>query len=96
MNECDRSWQDSPCDGDLIERTSAGGFMTATCEHHLFELEEALADCQALLNAIEDNAVVYQQPTCDVCGMYEEDVVWCGNCGCCQDHCQDFYGCGEE
>ena len=43
MNECDRSWQPTPCDGDLIERTSAGGFITATCEHHLFELEDALA-----------------------------------------------------
>ena len=58
--------------------------------------EQALADCQALLNAIEDNAVIYEQPTCDVCGMAEEDVVWCGTCGCCQDHCQDFYDCGEE
>ena len=43
MDECDRSWIDSPCGGELIERSSAGGFLTATCEKHLYELEEVLA-----------------------------------------------------
>lgn len=41
--ECDRSWNDTKCEGELIVRTSAGGFTTATCEQHLYELEEVLA-----------------------------------------------------
>lgn len=43
MDECDRSWGDSPCEGELIQRSSAGGLLTATCEKHLMELEKLLA-----------------------------------------------------
>jgi len=31
---------------------------------------------------------------CDVCDTAESDCDdWCGNCGCCTYHCQDFEGC---
>jgi len=41
--QCDRSWQDTPCDGQIIERTTAGGFTSYTCEAHLEQLDQALA-----------------------------------------------------
>lgn len=39
--ECDRAWQ-GECGGDLIARTTAGGFATFTCIHHLELLQESL------------------------------------------------------
>ena len=42
IDECDRSWQESPCDGELISRTTAGGYLSATCQQHMYELENAL------------------------------------------------------
>jgi hypothetical protein len=32
---------------------------------------------------------------CDVCGVLAEDesVQWCGNCGCCVEHCQKNEDC---
>jgi hypothetical protein len=33
------------------------------------------------------------QPTCDVCHAIDEEVVWCGSCGCCKVHCQDYVDC---
>lgn len=40
-------------------------------------------------------------PTCDVCGWNdytadEKGVGWCGSCGCCADHCQQFVDCSVE
>lgn len=35
--------------------------------------------------------------TCDECGWTDEEgQEWCGNCGCCADHCQDYEGCNPE
>jgi hypothetical protein len=34
-------------------------------------------------------------PQCDVCEAIEEDVVWCGNCGNCLEHCKGEEGCEE-
>lgn len=37
------------------------------------------------------------EPTCDVCGWdeptAEDKMGWCGSCGCCTDHCQNFVDC---
>lgn len=34
------------------------------------------------------------EPTCDVCDRPEFAVdFWCGNCGCCREHCQHHVGC---
>jgi hypothetical protein len=38
-------------------------------------------------------------PTCDVCGTECEALPgdeWCGECGCCVEHCQEFVGCEAE
>lgn len=35
-------------------------------------------------------------PICDECGVRDEETEWCGNCGCCQQHCQDYEGCNPE
>lgn len=32
-------------------------------------------------------------PTCDTCGAVDETVEWCGSCGCCVEHCQQFVDC---
>jgi hypothetical protein len=32
-------------------------------------------------------------PRCDVCGKFDEEVPWCGNCGNCREHCQHDEGC---
>ena len=53
---------------------------------------EALADCEMILDALESGAVIYQ-PTCDVCGETDENVDWCGSCGCCREHCQGYVDC---
>lgn len=63
--------------------------------------EEALADCRALIDALEQAAVVYKvdtvEPRCDVCESFSEDVDgWCGGCGCCVTHCQQFVDCPER
>ncbi len=35
-------------------------------------------------------------PTCDTCGMREEDVRgWCGTCGSCSQHCEQYIDCPE-
>ena len=37
------------------------------------------------------------EPECDVCHEYECDVdEWCGGCGCCVAHCQEFVDCPER
>ena len=41
--ECDRTW-DGDCEGDLVSRTTAGGFHTYTCEGHLRALQATLDD----------------------------------------------------
>lgn len=57
-------------------------------------------------NAVENLREVMQHvaqcsrdtPTCDVCGTTCEELpgdLWCGECGCCWEHCQDFVGCGR-
>lgn len=35
-------------------------------------------------------------PRCDVCGKVDEEVDWCGNCGCCREHCQGYKSCSES
>ena len=35
-------------------------------------------------------------PICDECGIRDEETEWCGNCGCCKQHCQDYEGCNPE
>lgn len=35
------------------------------------------------------------EPRCDVCNAVDETVEWCGNCGCCTEHCQSEEGCEE-
>jgi hypothetical protein len=42
-----------------------------------------------------DHPDVGVEPSCDVCGALAEDesVDWCGECGCCVEHCQKFVGC---
>lgn len=38
--------------------------------------------------------VVDIEPTCDVCDTtMEESEQWCGECGCCVEHCQNFTDC---
>lgn len=33
-------------------------------------------------------------PRCDVCNIVDEKAAeWCGNCGCCKQHCQQHEGC---
>lgn len=39
--ECDREWE-GDCEGELISRTTAGGFHTHTCEGHLRALQATL------------------------------------------------------
>ena len=57
---------------------------------------EALADCEALLAALESGAVIYTEARCDVCGALDVAVEWCGNCGNCREHCADHEGCDDE
>lgn len=62
---------------------------------------EALADCLMLIASLEHEAVVYKEdtvePRCDVCGFFSEDADgWCGTCGCCVVHCQQFVDCPER
>lgn len=40
--ECDRTWTGTRCGGEIVPRTTAGGFRTYTCEYHLCELDEQL------------------------------------------------------
>ena len=40
--ECSRDWMDSPCEGELIARTTAGGFPDFMCEGHLRGLQDNL------------------------------------------------------
>lgn len=35
------------------------------------------------------------EPSCDVCGVHTEEAEWCGDCGCCQKHCQSQVDCEE-
>lgn len=44
MEECDRYWMNTACDGEIIQRTTACGCTSYTCEAHLEELETALAE----------------------------------------------------
>ena len=37
--------------------------------------------------------VDYVEPECDVCAAHPESVSWCGDCGCCVQHCQGFVDC---
>jgi hypothetical protein len=40
--------------------------------------------------------VIDLEPRCDECGIHCEEVdvdEWCGECGCCADHCAGFEGC---
>lgn len=32
-------------------------------------------------------------PRCDVCGLADEETEWCGDCGCCVEHCQQYITC---
>lgn len=32
-------------------------------------------------------------PSCDECGAHPETVAWCGSCGNCVAHCEDFIDC---
>ena len=35
-------------------------------------------------------------PRCDVCNVADEEAEdWCGVCGCCREHCQQYEGCDE-
>ena len=43
FGECDGAWRETPCEGELIDRTTAGGYLSETCEGHIYELEMALA-----------------------------------------------------
>lgn len=61
---------------------------------------EDLDGILCLLDALQDFAAdEYGMTTyfarCDVCGALAEDeaVEWCGNCGCCVEHCQKDEGC---
>ena len=41
--ECSRSWESTPCGGELIERLSRSGLtLTTMCENHAYLLEDAL------------------------------------------------------
>lgn len=34
------------------------------------------------------------EPRCDDCGIHMEEAArWCGECGCCREHCQGYAGC---
>ena len=40
-------------------------------------------------------------PTCDTCNKTDEQIEfaggeWCGSCGSCMDHCQNYVGCEEN
>jgi len=30
---------------------------------------------------------------CDICGESAEGADWCGECGCCVEHCQNYRWC---
>lgn len=30
------------------------------------------------------------EPRCDVCGQHCEEVIWCGDCGNCHEHCEKW------
>lgn len=60
---------------------------------------DALADAEYLLSSLEQASVVIEDttPRCDVCREFEDDVdAWCGGCGCCRAHCQQFEDCEER
>ena len=66
------------------------------------DTDPALADFTGILHlidALQDFMDSYLpasvDPSCDVCGalMEDESVEWCGECGCCVEHCQKFEGC---
>lgn len=45
-------------------------------------------------NSIPDEV----EPECDVCHKPETELAdaWCGNCGCCQQHCREQDGCDYQ
>jgi hypothetical protein len=46
------------------------------------------------LNASPETILDPTVPRCDVCTATEEQAkAWCGNCGCCMEHCQNHVGC---
>lgn len=55
----------------------------------LFEYEK---DVEEIEWQVDDD----DTPRCDVCNAIDEEVDWCGSCGCCVEHCQDFEGCGDS
>jgi hypothetical protein len=60
--QCDRSWEDTHCGGEIIQRVTAGGSLSYTCEAHL----EAL---QQTLDAIADRyPEMYHQQWCECSG----------------------------
>ena len=34
-------------------------------------------------------------PNCDVCGKEDHEVIWCGSCGNCSEHCSDQVDCPQ-
>jgi hypothetical protein len=60
---------------------------------------QSLTGILHLIDGLQDFMDAYlpegTEPTCDVCGALAEDesVNWCGECGCCVEHCQKFEGC---
>jgi hypothetical protein len=61
--------------------------------------DDALWGIVHMIDAMQDiaaDAGAWEFPaTCDVCGALAEAeaVEWCGNCGCCVEHCQKDEGC---
>lgn len=39
---------------------------------------------------------VWEIASCDVCGLHNFEVDWCGECGNCKAHCANYQGCEEQ
>lgn len=67
------------------------------------DTDPIIADLDGILNlldALQDFAadefgLTTHFPHCDVCGSASATVEWCGNCGCCKEHCQNDDGCED-
>lgn len=59
----------------------------------LYRMGEAGQSQEQVLAGFEEYGPV-NEPRCDKCGTSMEQADrWCGECGCCTEHCGNFLGC---
>lgn len=62
--------------------------------HTLESLVVGLKDAEVAVVSDTDGDDFFPQPRCDVCGIRDEEADdWCGECGCCREHCQQYESC---